>query len=189
MSEKVTLYDLYSEHEALADILEEAQGEITEEQEQKLTILFDAISKKVDNTGGFISFVNSQIDHCKEMEETYKAKRKALENKLQQLKYYLGKFLAIKGLKNIKGDAITISNISNKALEIIEPDLVPLDCKKFVVELPYDFFKENREILEPYLKKAEIDKKKLTEDTAGCGLIDNYNIKIYGLNKKGAKNE
>lgn len=151
--ENFTLYELTELYTNLLDLdledeqVQEALGEIDEK-----------IEVKADNIAKLIRGLEGQKDICKAEEERIYARRKSIENRINNLKEYLEATMIATDKRKFKTDLFSFNIQKNKAsLKILDEEKVPEEYVEYV-----------RKVLKDKLKKAiaeglEVDYAELTQ--------------------------
>lgn len=162
----MTLFEINTEMEnALLECIDPETGEITDL--DKLQQLGLELQDKVKNIGLYIINLRADIKALKEQEDKFKARRKTLENKVENLSQYLES--NIDG-KAFKFDEFTITHRASASVEI--KDKCAFDL--FAMEHP------------EYLLETEIKPDKASiklaiangESIPGCEIVTKQNMQI-----------
>lgn len=86
MENKLTLFNLSAEMQAIEDALIENGGELTPELEDALTFTQDALTKKVDDYGAIILKFQALADACKAEIDRVNGIKKTAENSVKSIK-------------------------------------------------------------------------------------------------------
>ena len=148
------LYELSMQYQRLLDQIEEADGELTDEQWEMLEALDDAFDAKVENLGKFIRSLKGDADAVKAERQRLAAREKSLGNKSAWLKRYLQQALEAAGKNKVKGAVLTVS-LRKAPVSCIVRDLdqVPPAFKEEVTTINPDktaitrHFKQTGEVL------------------------------------------
>lgn len=137
--ENFTLYELTELYSNLMDLdLEDEQVQ------QALEDIDEKIEIKADNIAKLIRGLEGQKDICKAEEERINARRKSLENRINNLKDYLEATMIATDKRKFKTDLFSFNIQKNKAsLKILDEEKVPEEYVEY-----------DRKILKDKLKKA-----------------------------------
>ena len=126
------LTEIIETQENLFAQIEEAGGEINELQDLQLAALSEDMLQKADNYGYYIVSLQKRIDGLKEFKCAVDAKRKAAEALLCRIKYHLGYIMSEKNIPAIKGNVVTIKNITKDEIVFIPEKVSSGDCNYHV---------------------------------------------------------
>lgn len=119
--------------------------------------------KKIDNTVYFMKNTEAMIKALKEEEKILAERRKILENKVNRVKGFLGRFLEVgKKLETVR---YKIGWRKSKSVSIINEDLIGDEFKKEKVTISVD-------------KKLIGEKLKAGESIEGAELLENNNLQV-----------
>ena len=148
------LYELTMQYQRLLDEIEEAEGELTDEQWEMLEILDGAFDDKVENLAKFIRSIQADADAVKTERQRLAAREKSLGNKVDWLKRYLQQSLEAAGKDKVKGRVLNVS-LRKAPVSCVVRDLdqVPPTFKEEITEIKVDrtavirHFKDTGEVL------------------------------------------
>lgn len=154
------LYELTEMYQNISNLIEEdADNETLEKALDEIT---DSIQIKAENMAKLIKSIEGNINALKDEEKRLQAKRKALENKVVNIKEYLENQLKAMGLKKVQGNLFTVSIQKNpQSVNILNEDLIPEQFKKVVTTTKIDrkellaALKEGQEIEGAEIKQTE----------------------------------
>ena len=154
------LYELTEMYQNISNLIEEdADNETLEKALDEIT---DNIQIKAENMAKLIKSIEGNINALKDEEKRLQAKRKALENKVVNIKEYLENQLKAMGLKKVQGNLFTVSIQKNpQSVNILNEDLIPEQFKKVVTTTKIDrkellaALKEGQEIEGAEIKQTE----------------------------------
>lgn len=153
----MNLYDMTAEYTAILRQIEEADGEITDEQVAALEALGHSIEIKAENVAKFIRSLECEGMAQKAESDRLAAKARVTGNKVDRLKGYLMDCMRAAGRDKIKGDVLSVG--IQKTAE--HPDVT--DPKA----LPERFWRKPEAPPPEPDKKAIMDARKLGEDVPG----------------------
>jgi len=154
------LYELTEMYQNISNLIEEdADNETLEKALDEIT---DNIQMKAENMAKLIKSIEGNINALKDEEKRLQAKRKALENKVVNIKEYLENQLKAMGLKKVQGNLFTVSIQKNpQSVNILNEDLIPEKFKEVVTTTKIDrrelllALKEGQEIEGVEIKQTE----------------------------------
>lgn len=137
--EKFTLYELTELYTNLMDL------DLEDEQVQEaLEDIDEKIEVKADNIAKLIRSLEGQKDICKAEEERIYARRKSLENRINNLKAYLQETMIATDKRKFKTDLFSFSIQKNRAsLKILDE-----------AKVPEEFVEYERKVLKDKIKDA-----------------------------------
>ena len=146
------LYELTEMYQNISNLIEEdADNETLEKALDEIT---DNIQMKAENMAKLIKSIEGNINALKDEEKRLQAKRKALENKVVNIKEYLENQLKAMGLKKVQGNLFTVSIQKNpQSVNILNEDLIPEQFKEVVTTTKID----RRELLAALKEGQEIE--------------------------------
>ena len=146
------LYELTEMYQNISNLIEEdADNETLEKALDEIT---DNIQMKAENMAKLIKSIEGNINALKDEEKRLQAKRKALENKVVNIKEYLENQLKAMGLKKVQGNLFTVSIQKNpQSVNILNEDLIPEKFKEVVTTTKID----RRELLAALKEGQEIE--------------------------------
>jgi predicted nuclease with TOPRIM domain len=149
------LYELSTRY---AELLELADSLDQETFQDTLLSLEDAIEEKTENTAKLIKCLEADSKAIKEEEQRLADRRKALENRVADLKKYLFEQLEFAGLDKVKRPTITVSiQLNNPSVEVLDESIIPSD---YMIPQP-----------------ASIDKKSILQALKDGAVIDGCQLK------------
>ena len=118
------LYELTEMYQNISSLIEEnADNETLEKALDEIT---DSIQIKAENMAKLIKSIEGNINVLKDEEKRLQVKRRALENKVVNIKEYLENQLKTMGLKKVQGNLFTVSIQKNpQSVNILDEDLIP----------------------------------------------------------------
>ncbi len=137
--ENFTLYELTELYSNLMDL------DLEDEQVQEaLEDIDEKIEVKADNIAKLIKGLEGQKDICKVEEERIYARRKSIENRINNLKEYLQATMIATDKRKFKTDLFSFNIQKNRAsLKILDEEKVPEEYVEY-----------DRKVLKDKLKKA-----------------------------------
>lgn len=150
----MTLYELTGQYAQLLDMAE--SGDIDEQAFQDTLEAMDftsQIEEKAEGYAKIITMLQGDVNRCKEEEKRIAENRKAIENKIQQMKHRLQEAMEYTGQTQIKTPLFSLS-VQNNPLSVFIPDesAVP---ESYLVPQP-----------------AKVDKKKILNDMKAGAVFD-----------------
>ncbi len=167
----LTLYGITKEIEALDQLLDMEQGEITEEYEQLETEAKAMILKKTDGCVGYLKREEDWINNAKLMISNINDVIRSKQKKIDKFKGYMTECLDMVDDQYLEGSRFSLKfRKPSKIVTITDEDKVP--PKFTTVETVVK------------IKKAEISKAlKAGEEVGGAKLEDGKRALIIGINK------
>lgn len=163
----MTFNDIQQEVAAMLSVSDE---DLTPEQREAMDAYMDELAKleadKVDGFGQFLKIQSALAEACKEEAKRLSAKAKAAESRLAYLKELYTTSMRTNGLKNLSGNAYTISVRESEAVAVTVQ----------TEELP-ELYRRTKTTVEP--DKATIKealKGGLT--IPGCTLVKTYSLQV-----------
>lgn len=151
---------IYEIDRAIIECIDFETGEILDEDQlERLQIERD---DKIENVACFIKNLNADIKALKEEEQSLAERRKAKENKVEQLKKYLAGALNNTPFESTRA---RIGFRRSTAVEIVDEAIIP---KKYL----------NKEVVVKVDKKAIGEALKQGVSVKGAELKENFNIQI-----------
>lgn len=154
------LYELTEMYQNISNLIEEDVD--NETLEKALDNITDSIQIKAENMAKLIKSIEGNINVLKDEEKRLQAKRKALENKVVNIKEYLEEQLKAMNLNKVQGDLFTVSIQKNpQSLNVVDEDLIPEQFKEVVATTKIDrkellaILKEGQEIEGVEIKQTE----------------------------------
>lgn len=144
--------NLYEINEAIRSCIDLETGEIIDA--EKLENMQMAKEQKVRNIACYIKNLQADAKAYEEEEKTFYARKKAAQNKAENLKKYLAGFL---NGEKVKGKEYAISWRKSSAVEIMDESKIPAE---FHIPQPDKIDKAG---LKNALKSGEVDGAKLVE--------------------------
>ena len=133
------LYDLAIQYQKILDAIEDADGELSEEQLAKLLEVEDGFRSKVESIGKLIKSVAADVEAIKTERKRLADRQGTLDRKSEWLKRYLLQALCATGTKKVKGDLLSISRRKAPVYcEVVDVEQVPAEFKREVVEVKID---------------------------------------------------
>ena len=124
MENKMTLFTLSADMQAIEDALIENGGELTPELEDALTFTQDALTKKVDDYGAIILKFQSLADACKAEIDRVNAIKKTAENSVKSIKERLVWTMGQFGIEKLEGATHKFSLTKTTATETDDEQLL-----------------------------------------------------------------
>lgn len=166
MTTKITLYDIAdSFRELLARGLDEENGMDSEELASAIEELNATFDEKLDSVSAFLKEQKVLAAGIGEQIKALKARKDAVERKIERLENYVGDCMAIAGKTRYESPTVQLSFRKSVAVEIDDEDQVP------------GFFKNEETVV-------KIDKVALKEylkgggQIAGAHLVERANLQI-----------
>jgi len=160
------LYELTDAYKSLWEMVDNDESDSTMIQNALQTVN-DAIEVKAGNIVIFLQSLDIDAKAIKEEEARLSARRKAIENKRDNIKRYLQEQMESLGLDKLKTPTHSLSVQSNPpALVITDKDIIP---QKYLTFVPASY--------EPR-KKDIVDAIKAGEVVAGCELVRGRSLRI-----------
>jgi selenocysteine lyase/cysteine desulfurase len=106
----------------MADVLDEQTFQDT------LQAIEEAFEDKTENMAKLIKCLEADCKAIKEEEQRLADRRKALENRVSNIKEYLFNQLEVAGVDKVKRPTITVSiQLNNPSVEVLDESIVPSD--------------------------------------------------------------
>lgn len=125
MGEKLSLYELTSEHRLICDAIEEAGGEITPEIEAMLAINEENFLTKAEGYAEMIAKYAQMAENAKARKAQLDAVQKVAENIQKRMKERILEAMTEYGLQKIECGVHKFSTRTSKAVEIIDEAKIP----------------------------------------------------------------
>jgi hypothetical protein len=136
----------------MADVLDEQTFQDT------LQAIEEAFEDKTENMAKLIKCLEADCKAIKEEEQRLADRRKALENRVSNIKEYLFNQLEVAGVDKVKRPTITVSiQLNNPSVEVLDESIVPSD---YMIPQP-----------------ASIDKKSILQALKDGAVIDGCQLK------------
>ena len=133
------LYELSKDYQRILDAIEDAEGELTEEQLAELLEVEDGFRTKVESIGKLIKSVAADVEAIKTERKRLADRQGTLSRKSEWLKRYLLQALCATGTKKVKGQVLTVSlRKAPVSCEVLDAAEVPDDFKREFVEVKVD---------------------------------------------------
>lgn len=117
------LYDLTQSYTQLLDMADSMELEVFQD---TLSSIEEALEDKVENIGKFIRCMEADIEAIKAEEKRLADKRKALENKICNVKSYLQHEMEFAGLDKVKRPTLTVSiQLNPPSVLVKDESLIP----------------------------------------------------------------
>lgn len=156
MGEKLSLYDLTSEHRLICDAIEEAGGEITPEIEAMLAINEENFLTKAEGYAEIISKYTILAENAKTRKAQCERVQKIAENAVKRMKERIAQAMEEYNLPKVEIGMHKLSFRTSQQVEIIDEAKIP----------------------NIYIKvKTEVDKKALREDLKNGVIIEGATLK------------
>ena len=116
------IWDLVEDDEIDLDTLETALGQVE-----------DNLEVKAENMAKLVKGIDGDIDTLKTEEKRLAEKRRTLENKKNNIKYYLENQLRVMEIDKVKTPLFTVALQKNPpSVDILDEDLIPEQYKKTI---------------------------------------------------------
>ncbi|GIN88665.1 hypothetical protein J6TS2_50510 [Heyndrickxia sporothermodurans] len=156
------LYELSQSYNQLLDMADEMDHETFMD---TLESIQEEMDLKVENTAKLMRSIQGDIEAIKSEEKRLADRRKAMENRIESIKFYLQNEMEIAGIDKIKRPTITISIANNPpGVQIDDESLIP---SEYMVPVP-----------DRIDKKAILSALKDGEYIEGCTLSQSRGIRI-----------
>lgn len=156
MGEKLSLYDLTSEHHLIMDAIEESGGEITPEIEAMLAINEENFLTKAEGYAEIISKYTILAENAKTRKAQCERVQKVAENAVKRMKERIAQAMEEYNLPKVEIGMHKLSFRTSQQVEIIDEAKIP----------------------NIYIKvKTEVDKKALREDLKNGVIIEGATLK------------
>jgi len=133
------LYELATQYQEILDAIEDADGELSEEQLAELLEVEDGFKSKLESIGKLIKSVAADVEAIKAERKRLADRQGTLDRKTEWLKHYLLQALCSTGTKKVKGDLLSISRRKAPvSCEVVDIDQIPAEFKSEVVEVKID---------------------------------------------------
>lgn len=125
------LYELTEAYKSIWELVTDGDVDL-EALEAALQQVEDDLNSKAENMAKLIKSIEANVDAIKTEEQRLAARRKALENKKDNIKQYLEMQLNIAGIGKVKTPVFTIGIQNNPpSVNVIDEAIIP---KKYLVE-------------------------------------------------------
>jgi hypothetical protein len=128
------LYEIATEYKNIVDLIIDAGGEITPEQEEQLNGLQQAIDIKATNIAHIVLQADDEIDILQKHIDRLEQLKLARINAIKGIKKYLINAMQYTGVKEIKLETMKISIRESKAIEIVDENTLPQEAFVIVPE-------------------------------------------------------
>lgn len=156
MGEKLTLYELTSEHHLIMDAIEEAGGEITPEIEAMLAINEDNFLTKAEGYAEIIAKYTILAENAKARKSQCERVQRVAENAVKRMKERIAQAMEEYNLPKVEIGMHKLSFRTSQAVEITDETKIPND----------------------YIKVAtSVDKKKLRDDLLAGVVVEGAELK------------
>jgi predicted nuclease with TOPRIM domain len=147
------LYEIADQYAKLMQMLAENDGEITEAEQTVLKDLQGELIVKGENIARLIKNLQSDVSAFKGEGKRLLDRAKSLNNRIEWLKDYLKFEMTRMGVKDIKGEVLTVRvRDSQPSCMIINETDIPEDYKEIVQETKID----RRGIIDHWKEKGEL---------------------------------
>lgn len=143
MGEKLSLYDLTSEHRLICDAIEEAGGEITPEIEAMLAINEENFLTKAEGYAEMIAKYAQMAENAKARKAQLDKVQKIAENAVKRMKERIAQAMEEYNLPRVEVGLHKISVRTSKAVEIIDEVAIPNHYKKVEVSVDKKALRED----------------------------------------------
>jgi len=157
-----SLYELTSNYRQLMEFAGEMDAEVFED---TLAAITDGIEIKAENIAYVVRNMEADAAVIKEEEQRLADRRKAMENRVKNLKQYLLEQLDAAGIKKVQAAKITVS-IANNAPSVVVSDESTLPEQYLVPQPP----KVDKKAIGVALKAGE--------EVPGCSLVAGKSVRI-----------
>jgi hypothetical protein len=156
MGEKLSLYDLTSEHHLIMDAIEEAGGEITPEIEAMLAINEENFLTKAEGYAEIIAKYTILAENAKARKAKCERVQRVAENAVKRMKERIAQAMEEYNLPKVEVGMHKLSFRTSQAVEITDEAKIPND----------------------YIKVAtSVDKKKLRDDLLAGVVVEGAELK------------
>jgi hypothetical protein len=125
MGEKISLYELTSEHRLICDAIEEAGGEITPEIEAMLAINEENFVTKAEGYAEIIAKYAQMAENAKARKAQLDAVQKVAENAVKRMKERILDAMTEYGLQKVESGVHKFSLRTSKAVEVLDEAKIP----------------------------------------------------------------
>lgn len=157
MGEKISLYELTSEHRLICDAIEEAGGEITPEIEAMLAINEENFVSKAEGYAEIIAKYTILAENAKTRKAQCERVQRIAENAVKRMKERIAQAMEEYNLTKVEVGMHKLSFRTSQAVEITDEAKIPND----------------------YIKVAtSVDKKKLRDDLLAGVVVEGAELKM-----------
>lgn len=157
MGEKISLYELTSEHRLICDAIEEAGGEITPEIEAMLAINEENFVSKAEGYAEIIAKYTILAENAKTRKAQCERVQRVAENAVKRMKERIAQAMEEYNLTKVEVGMHKLSFRTSQAVEITDEAKIPND----------------------YIKVAtSVDKKKLRDDLLAGVVVEGAELKM-----------
>jgi trehalose/maltose hydrolase-like predicted phosphorylase len=153
---KQTLFNIAEEVMLILEDIEDAEGEITDEQVQQLIDLDAALDHKVDNILLYCEELDVRSNMLKTEAKALTSRANMFENEKNRLREYLQKALVAMDKRKVKTDKFTVS-IGKKTTIKYDEKNIPLAWKLAEMKVPLDELPIDSP-LQKYVKNVVLNK-------------------------------
>jgi hypothetical protein len=166
-----SIYNIEQEYLQLAELIQEAEGELTPEVEAALAINQDELTRKAVNYALVIKDLAAESDKIKAEIDRLTKIKKTTDNAAQRMKDAVSTAMKLYGIEKVAGEFITLSFLRSQSLGVA-PDI---DLEEVFRNDP-TIVRETRTLA---LDKAEITRRlKSGINIVGFEIRENANLQI-----------
>lgn len=162
---KKSLYHIQSEYQLILSELEDLDGEVTPELEQRLMIAEHELQAKgacyglvIHEYDAHTKVIDMQIERLEKLKKSYASKVEVLKSNIKNAMLHFG-------VDKIDSDMVKLSFRKSESVEIENQDLIPKEFIKEKISYTPD-------------KTAIKEAIKSGQDVQGCTLIVNQNLQV-----------
>ena len=127
------LYELTEIYQNVWDLVNDEDADL-EALEKALASVEEGIEGKAENTAKLIKSLEGNVTNIREEEKRLAGKRRAMENKIKNIKGYLESQLETMNIDRVQGELFTVALQNNpQSVKFIDEDLIPVEYKEEVV--------------------------------------------------------
>lgn len=124
----MTLYESLQIEQEIEHIVEQNDGEITDDQFQSLIEAQTTALAKVENVCRYVKHLELFISNCKAEEKRIKENRQKAEKRIESIKKFINPYVLEHGGK-IDAGTFRLSNRKSKAVNVYDEESIPAEYK------------------------------------------------------------
>lgn len=160
------MYEILNEEQALLQEIEKGGGEISEEEEKHLSVVYEKLSNKLDKSKLAFVMMKKKAEGLRDMANFYLECAQAIDRAYDRFEAYIINQMLIHQKTQISGENITVKLVRNRPCVIHPNPMI----------LPEEFARYTK-------PKREADKEKIRKEIEagrapeGCSLQESYRLK------------
>jgi len=135
----VKLYELAVQYQKILDAIEDAEGELSDEQMAELVAVEDDFRTKTESIAKLIRSLEADVEAIKAERKRLADRQETLSRKVEWLQRYVLEALRSTGTTKVKGELLSITRRKAPvSCEVLDADEVPAAFKREIVEVKVD---------------------------------------------------